>query len=211
MTIDVHGEYEVKNTTGEEEDDPFAEDRYRQLFRFLPRDARTILDVGCNDGRGGRILSGLDRNLDMVGLDCVQAKLDALPSCYGRRIYGLSNKMPVEDGAFDVVLAGEFLEHLYPSDVDSTLWEFQRVLKIGGRLLLTTPNPNYFKRRLEGSSVYCSYHLTQHFPRVLKLRLMMQGFSRVRIYGSGRVSRVLGAHFPLLNVYGSYLVSADKR
>lgn len=211
MSIELHSAYEVKNTTGEDEDDPFAEDRYRQLFRHLPRGTDTVLDVGCNDGRGGQILSELNPALTIVGLDCVQAKLDALPGCYKRRIYGLSNQMPVEDGAFDVILAGEFLEHLYPKDVDSTLWEFQRVLKIGGRLLLTTPNPNYLKRRLEGSSVYCSYHLTQHFPGVLRTRLMMQGFSRIRLYGSGRVSRYLGSRFPYLNAYGSYLVSADKR
>ena len=209
--MSVQVDYEIRNTTGKEEDDPFTEDRYVQFARFLPDDTHAILDVGCNDGRGGAVLAKLRPDLEIAGLDCVQAKLDMLPKCYARRVCGMSTKIPSADGSFDVVVAGEFLEHLYPSDVEPTLCEFQRVLKIGGRLLISTPNPHYLRRRIERSSVYCSYHLTQHFPSVLKLRLQMHGFSHVRTYGSGRVSRVLGAHFPFLSVYGSYLIVADKR
>jgi len=32
----------------------------------------------------------------------------------------------------------------------------------------------------------------------------------VKVYGSGKVSRYLGSHFPVKAVYGSYLVLADK-
>ena len=116
----------------------------------------------------------------------------------------------MDDRFFDVIVAGEFIEHLYPSDVDQTLSEFQRVLRINGRLLLTTPNPIYLKSRIKRETVYGVSHLTQHFPRVLKLRLKMHGFSRIKIYGSGKVSRYFGANFPLISIYGSYLIKADK-
>jgi hypothetical protein len=39
----------------------------------------------------------------------------------------------------------------------------------------------------------------------------MHGFSHVRVLGSGRISRKLGEHVPVLSVYGSYLITADKR
>jgi 2-polyprenyl-3-methyl-5-hydroxy-6-metoxy-1,4-benzoquinol methylase len=208
---ETHHHYEAKNTqTDESEHDPFAEDRYRQFCKYLPMDALRILDVGCNTGRGGITLKAIRPELTIAGLDCVQSKLDVLPNCYAERIYGLSTDIPAPDGAFDVVVAGEFLEHLYPSDVDRTLCEFQRVLKVGGHLLLTTPNPNYLKHLLLGSSVYRDYHLTQHYPKVLKNRLRMHGFSRVRVLGSGRASRYIGSYFPLLSAYGSYLVLAQK-
>jgi len=84
------------------------------------------------------------------------------------------------------------------------------VLKIGGRLLLTTPNPYYFKIRIQRKTVFGVSHLTQHYPEVLKLRLKMHGFSGVKIRGSGKMSRFLGTHFPLKSMYGSYLVQADK-
>jgi len=45
---------------------------------------------------------------------------------------------------------------------------------------------------------------------LLKQRLMMHGFSRVRVYGSGKATRYLGQHFPLTSAYGSYLIRAYK-
>jgi hypothetical protein len=110
----------------------------------------------------------------------------------------------------DAIVAGEFLEHLYPSDVDPTLCEFQRVLRIGGVLLMTTPNPYSLNMRRRKGSVYGVAHLTQHFPEVLSLRLKMHGFSKVRVCGSGRASLKVGEKFPWLSVYGSYLISAVK-
>jgi ubiquinone/menaquinone biosynthesis C-methylase UbiE len=209
--VNIHKKYEVQNAEQDvSELDPFTLERYEQFFNFLPKQAIKVLDIGCNTGRGGLRLKELNQNLVLLGLDCVQKRLDALPTCYSQGVYGLSTDIPIDDRSIDVIVAGEFLEHLYSADVDKTLCEFQRVLKIGGRLLLTTPNPNYIRSKLSGTSVYGISHLTQHFPKVLSFRLQMHGFSGVKIYGSGKVSRHLGWHFPLMAVYGSYLVLADK-
>ena len=209
--VSIHEKYEVQNIHQDsEQHDPFTSERYQQFFRFFSKTVEKVLDVGCNTGRGGLQLKELDSSLEILGLDCDQKKLNALPKCYSQRIYGLSTDIPVEDQEIDMVVAGELIEHLYPADVDKTLCEFQRVLKIGGRLLLTTPNPNYIKNKAVGASVYGRSHLTQHFPKILKARLHMHGFSGVKIYGSGKISRYLGYRFPLLSVYGSYIVVADK-
>ena len=212
MTID-HQKYEFQNSQQiVSEHDEFTLERYEQLAKFLPKNSEctNILDVGCNTGRGGLRLKTIKPSIALSGLDCVQERLNALPECYSNKVYGLSTKIPVEDRFFDAIVAGEFLEHLYPADVDQTLCEFQRVLKIGGRLLLTTPNPNYLKNKLEKKSVYGVSHLTQHFPQILKVRLLIHGFSGVKLYGSGKMSRYLGYSFPILAVYGSYLVVANK-
>jgi ubiquinone/menaquinone biosynthesis C-methylase UbiE len=192
------------------ETDTFTGERYLQFHRFLPKDAQSILDVGANTGRGGQRLAELKPFYQLTALDCVQSRLDALPKCYGGVICGLSNHIPAEDRSFDAIVAGEFLEHLYPSDVDPTLCEFQRVLKVGGRLLMTTPNPAYIRLWLSGGTVYTVSHLTQHWPTNLKTRLQIHGFSRVRIYGSGKASRYLGYYFPIQALYGSYLIIGDK-
>jgi len=209
--VNLHKKYEVQNVQQDvSEYDPFTLKRYEQFLSFFQKEAREVLDVGCNTGRGGLCLKELSPNLTLFGLDCVQERLDVLPECYSQRVYGLSTDIPMEDRFVDVITAGEFLEHLYPADVDKTLCEFQRVLKIGGKLLLTTPNPNYIKNKISGMSVYGVSHLTQHFPEILRFRLQMHGFSGVKIYGSGKVSQYLGWHFPLMLMYGSYLVVANK-
>jgi ubiquinone/menaquinone biosynthesis C-methylase UbiE len=191
-------------------EDGFSIERYHQFARYLSNSARHVLDVGCAEGRGGQALKNLRPEIELSGLDCVPERLASLPACYDRAIHGLSNNIPLDDRCCDAVLAGEFIEHLYPADVDPTLCEFQRILKIGGRLLLTTPNPYSLKMRLRKGTVYGTAHLTQHFPRILRHRLMLHGFSNVKITGSGRATRYFGEWFPWLSVYGSYLITGSK-
>jgi SAM-dependent methyltransferase len=191
-------------------EDGFSIERYSQFARHLPPEAIDVLDVGCAEGRGGAHLKSLCPRIRLAGLDCVEERLAELPSSYEGRILGLTNSIPVDDRSMDAIVAGEFLEHLYPSDVDATLCEFQRILRIGGKLLMTTPNPYSLNMRRRKGTVYGVAHLTQHFPRVLSWRLKMHGFSRIRIRGSGQMSRLIGEHFPWLSVYGSYLITGVK-
>lgn len=147
----------------------FTEERYAQFIRMIPSGPLRILDIGCNTGRGGARLKQLRPEIELVGLDAVLERLNGLPlGVYTEEIHGLSTAIPCPDESFDAIVAGEFLEHLYPSDVDATLCEFQRALRIGGRLLLTTPNPNYLRNRLSNQTVYGVSHLTQHFPLLLR-------------------------------------------
>lgn len=209
--IDTQMKYAIQNREQQiSEEDPFTVERYEQFYQFFPQNISTVLDVGCNTGRGGKRLKELNPSLKISGLDCVQERLHSLPNCYSDQICGLSTEIPINDCHFDVVVAGEFLEHLYPIDVDKTLCEFQRVLKIGGRLMMTTPNPNYIKTKLKNETIYGIGHLSQHYPEVLRLRLLMHGFSNVKVYGSGKVSRYIGYSFPIRAVYGSYLIVGDK-
>jgi ubiquinone/menaquinone biosynthesis C-methylase UbiE len=203
--------YEHENLLQPEaEHDTFTVERYRQFARYSSG-AAIVLDVGCSTGRGGAEYARLRPAAELWGIDVVQERLDALPPVFARKIRGLSTDVPLDTQQVDAILAGEFLEHLTAADVDPTLCEFQRVLKVGGRLLLTTPNPRYIRLAMTGRSVYGPGHLTQHYARLLRTRLMMHGFKHVRIRGSGRVSRYAGERFPLLAIYGSYLVCADKR
>lgn len=193
------------------ETDTFTLERYEQFNHYLPEKAKTILDVGCNTGRGGVKLKDLNNELLIFGIDIVEDRLKRLPKdVYKQTIHGSTNNIPWEDNYFDAVVAGEFIEHLYSEDVAKTLTEVFRILKIGGKFLLTTPNPHDFKRKLRKETILGGPHVSQHFPKILKIQLMMAGFSDVKMYGSGKVTRYLGYHFPLLSVYGSYLMTAVK-
>lgn len=193
------------------ETDPFTIKRYEQFAKRIPTGAVRALDVGCGVGRGGAALHRLLPALEIVGVDVVPERIAALdPSVYREGVVGVTMALPFEDESFDVIVAGEFLEHLYPRDVDGTLSEFFRVLRVGGRLLLTTPNPADIKRRARRQTVLGGAHVTQHHVRSLRVRLRSVGFSRVRVRGSGRVSARVGQWPVALSLFGSYMASADK-
>jgi len=192
--------------------DDFTQERYAQFVRHLSPNAKAVLDVGCNTGRGGAVLRRLLPGSKIDGLDCVQERLDAIADeIYDRRICSFTNAIDLESGSYDAIVAGEFLEHVPPEQVYSTLCEFFRLLRLRGRLMMTTPNPRYLKNRLRNLSVLLDpSHLTQHYPERLGKRLMDIGFSNIAVLGSGRMSRKLGEKFPFLPVYGSYLILATK-
>jgi ubiquinone/menaquinone biosynthesis C-methylase UbiE len=141
--------------------DPFTINRYRQFFYYFSNNFEWILDVGCNTGRGGNILKKLNANLKIIALDCLKDCLDRLPSgIYEQKLCSYSTEIALEDSSVDAVVAGEFIEHLYFDDVVQTLQEFYRVIKPQGRLLLTTPNPDYLRWKLLGGGVLGGPHVS---------------------------------------------------
>jgi SAM-dependent methyltransferase len=205
VVIELNREQEVSET------DPFTERRYQQFVRHFAAETRDVLDVGCNTGRGGAVMKALRPDLCITGVDCVPERVDALdPQTYDVKICGFTHALPLPADSFDAIVAGEFVEHLSPDLVCRTLCEFFRLLRLRGRLLLTTPNPRYLKHRLQGTSVLGGAHISQHHSKNLRRRLMDVGFSGVKIRGSGRMSSILGEFFPYRGVYGSYLAHANK-
>lgn len=188
-----------------------AAEKYQQFFRHLPTHCQTVLDVGCNTGRGGKVLKKLNSHLKIVGLDCLQSRLKNIPkNIYSQTIYSYSTQIDIPDFFFNAVVAGEFIEHVYLQDILPTLQEFYRILKLGGRMLLTTPNPHNLHLKLTGRSVLGGTHVSQHTPETLQPELKKVGFSRIKIFGIGKVSRYLGAIFPCFAGYGSYLEIGNK-
>ncbi len=195
------------------EDNPLTPARYRQFIRHFPRQVETVLDVGCNNGRGGVVIKEIQgQTIKLFGVECVQERIDQIPTgVYEKVFYGLADKIPLEDKSMDVVMAGEIIEHVRPGEVDAVIFELFRILKIGGRLLMTTPNPGYVRNRLMHRSVLGDIgHVSQHHPSAMKLRLSLAGFSHIKLRGSGRAANYIGEQFPLLFPYGIYLVSGDK-
>jgi hypothetical protein len=96
-------------------------------------------------------------------------------------------------------------------EVSPTLCEFFRLLRLRGQVLVTTPHPKFVLRPFGvGSVLLDQAHLSQHTPRSLCRRLEDIGFSRIKVRGSGLVSKVIGEHVPLRALYGSYFVKAIK-
>ena len=205
-------DYEKVNTAQiHSEADSFTEKRYQQFYKFFPVKTKKVLDVGCNTGRGGAELYRLDKKLEISGLDCVDKRLQQLPDeIYKHRLLSYSTNIKAKDDSYDVIVAGEFIEHLSPHDVTPTLVEFYRILKIKGRLLLTTPNPDYIRLKLTGGTVLHGAHLSAHNHKELSKELNDIGFKKLEVLGSGKISKLIGQYFPFLSLYGSYMIIAEK-
>jgi 2-polyprenyl-3-methyl-5-hydroxy-6-metoxy-1,4-benzoquinol methylase len=194
------------------ETDDFTLERYAQFLRHFPSNAQDVLDIGCNTGRGGQFLKSQMPRLRLVGLDCVPDRLDKIdPNVYQRTLCGFTDDIALPGSSFDAIIAGEIIEHIPGPSVLTSLHELFRLLRLRGRLLLTTPNPHYLRNRLQGKSVLLdASHVSQHVPASMCRKLEDAGFSHIHIYGSGKMTRYLGQRFPALSVYGSYLAVAVK-
>jgi SAM-dependent methyltransferase len=119
-------------------------DTLRRFVRSLGR-AERALDLGCGDGR-------LTAELDVAELTAADVSRVALDRARSRlpdatRLVELEPDapLPLEDGAFDLVLCAETIEHV--RDVQLLLSEVRRVLRPGGTLALTTPAHRMIGRR----------------------------------------------------------------
>jgi len=194
------------------EDDAFTSSRYLHFMKHFDINTRDVLDLGCNTGRGGAAMKSRAPHLRITGLDCVAERIASLDrQHYNAGLCGVSREIPLPSNSFDAIVAGEFIEHVQPEDVFPSLYECWRLLRLRGRLLMTTPNPQYLKNRLRGLSVLLEpSHVSQHTAASMRRRLEDVGFSRIRVFGTGRISSVIGCYCPILSVYGSYLIVGKK-
>lgn len=112
-----------------------------------PQPKDNILDVGCGDGYYLHLISSLGvKNLKLTGIDYDEKALkSAKKNLKGKKInfevVDLMQKSKLRANSFDKVVMSEVAEHL-PDDVKG-LKEINRVMKKGGKLVLTVPNANY--------------------------------------------------------------------
>jgi ubiquinone/menaquinone biosynthesis C-methylase UbiE len=191
--------------------DEFTIQRYilacEQLGRRPPS---SLLEIGADTGIGAQSIHRYFKKCSITGLDCTNRLQPQNREEYAAFVEDSVTDLPFSDDSFSAVLALEVIEHLYPNHVERALGEVFRVLELGGIFVLTTPNPLAYRFRWRNRSILSKVHKSQHYPRILKDRLLATGFSDVRVMGSGRATRYLGQRFPHLNLYGSYMISARK-
>jgi ubiquinone/menaquinone biosynthesis C-methylase UbiE len=103
----------------------------------LPCEA--FLDAGCGDGR---YLAALDAELParIAGVDISERILETARTRVPRADLRQANleSLPFGDGEFDLVLSSQVIEHVV--DAAAAVHELARVMRPGGRLVLSTDN-----------------------------------------------------------------------
>lgn len=124
--------------------------RMKRMIEIIDRKnlkGGNILDIGCHDGTFLSLVK--NRNNNFFGLDASDwAVSESKKKDFNVQHFFFDDKakLPFENEFFDVVIAGEIIEHIF--DTDFFLVEIKRVLKPGGKLLISTPNIASLGRRL---------------------------------------------------------------
>jgi 2-polyprenyl-3-methyl-5-hydroxy-6-metoxy-1,4-benzoquinol methylase len=126
----------------------------------------------------------------------------------------MNGALPFDDGAFDVVICLEGIEHVI--DPTNLIGELIRVARPGGRIYLSTPNVMNFHSRLQflftGTFHQFSPYVLRDVPRgVMEDRGHIMPISYVQVrtlaeYHGGRVIDVMGDRFKrkaLMPLYGA--------
>jgi ubiquinone/menaquinone biosynthesis C-methylase UbiE len=164
-----------------------------QLIRPHLKAGSRLLEIGCGAGNlllqasvSGSYPVALD--LSMQALTFVRSRLEEASS--GREAPGgfactqaIGESLPFRDESFDCVLMSEVIEHLEAPQI--SIREAARVLRPGGRLLITTPNYRSFWPLMEwavdrlnmATKMAGEQHISRFYPASLKKLLTDSGLT----------------------------------
>jgi len=133
---------------------------------------------------------------NVVGLDAVAT--ENLPYNYRSSLkIDLNNPYPYPfiDDCFDTVTAGEIIEHV--TNLDSFLKEISRVLKPGGKLIISTPNP--------ASPVATLVHFFKWFFKRVDFNYILNGGHVQSFLFTEMINLLNLYHFKPIKMEGTYI------
>lgn len=120
--------------------------RHVAAYRYASArvEGKHVLDAGCGEGYGSDLLAATAA--EVIGVDLDEAVVDHAVRRYRRPWFEKADllALPFPDSAFDAVVSLQVIEHL--GEPRHFVAECARVLRTGGRLILSTPNRLTFSR-----------------------------------------------------------------
>jgi SAM-dependent methyltransferase len=163
---------------------------------YLPSDATSILDVGCNVGAGLERayrmgisnLYGIEINRHAV--EAARERLGRLPGVdVSRIVHGSADALPFSDASADVAMAIETMEHVPAPLRSAMVREVWRVLRPAAPFIITVPADGMFSW-LDPANVRL------RFPRLVnRVSRMVGGGGRERGFEGEKHGIVWHQHF----------------
>ncbi|MDQ4116897.1 MAG: class I SAM-dependent methyltransferase [Actinomycetota bacterium] len=154
--------------------------RHEAVYAAIaPECSGVVLEAGCGEGYGADLLAGGARRV--LALDYDTATVTHVACRYPRVAAARANlvALPVATGSVDAVVSLQVIEHLW--EQERFLAECLRVLRPGGRLLVSTPNRLTFSPGRD--TPLNPFHTRELAPDELERMVATAGFSGVRVQG----------------------------
>lgn len=169
--------------------------RLRLVTPWLPRPCPHLVDFGCGNGAQTLLLAGLCDQATGVDVNpsflAEFAAAAAAAGC-GDRVRGVlpdAGRIPLDNQSADVVTSFTVLEHV--PDEQAALAEMFRVLRPGGRLIISVPN-RWWVFETHGCDLpllpWNRVPLVSWWPKALHDR-----YARARIYRLGEIAGLVAA------------------
>jgi 2-polyprenyl-3-methyl-5-hydroxy-6-metoxy-1,4-benzoquinol methylase len=160
-----------------------AESRLRKSAKMIERlQPGSLLDIGCSTGKWCMHWQARGWSTCGVDIDHKHIKIACENGIDARFCDLNAEKIPFSDESFDLIFAGEVIEHIV--DTDGFLSDLTRCVKRRGHVIITTPNLASFENRLR--------LMLGIYPAWLNYNL--QGSGHVRGYTLNILKRQLSAH-----------------
>lgn len=115
--------------------------KWPKISKYIPRETGiTIVDFGCGQGDLMKEMKKINPLAEYIGLDVSKDALErARASFPGAEFHSIVDgaPLPLQSNSADFVFSSEVIEHVY--DTENAFTEIIRILKPGGRALITTP------------------------------------------------------------------------
>jgi len=161
-----------------------AEHLHRYLFaRSLCR-GLSVMDVASGEGYGSALLAQGARSVVGVEVDpdVAAAAARTHPAPNLSFICGDARSLPLADNSVDLIASFETIEHFF--EHEAMLAEFRRVLRRGGRLVISSPERDVYSPTGQPPNPFHVRELT----RAELLELLRTQFPSIQLYGQRVVS-----------------------
>lgn len=183
------------------------EDRIKAIFKIIPEDVKSIIDIGCGKGEVMNFLSTSKNKINLLAVDITSINKSKIKSDF------LISSLPdikVKNKSFDLVSCLEVLEHLSNDIFDESLKELSRIAK--KYIIIGVP----YEENLNTKQTYCNncnriFHIDGHLRSFNNISNLFKDFKlEKKILLGIKQKRQITFFVKVSNILGNYYYEKNR-